>query len=175
MAVSLSVIFLFMLTMMFVNPRTKNFGSNLNSINGRTEIWKASIGVIKDNWLLGVGLDGETWAKKYNIYAESINARKDTPPHNMFLEIWGKSGIFAVLFFVLFLISCLYKNTKMFIQTGDYYFLLVTAFLSFAAIFAFVENMFLMDIRILAIIWMVLGLNPEDKSDKYQGKYYERI
>jgi len=67
--------------------------------------------LIKDNWLFGVGPGNYTVAlMTQNKITSSIWDYQ--PVHNVFLLLWSESGIFALLFFVLFLIFLIKKDRR---------------------------------------------------------------
>ncbi|MFC2140250.1 O-antigen ligase family protein [Candidatus Auribacterota bacterium] len=86
---------------------------NNASVAGRIFTWKIALKIIKQHPLTGIGLGNfkvfypsfkADYLKKvdYSAYAPSFFARKEYV-HNEFLQIWLESGIFSLLFFLLFL------------------------------------------------------------------------
>jgi O-antigen ligase len=82
----------------------KNIGKeNLLKNDIRHSIWNSSVGVIKKNWLFGVGtgdssneLKKEFKCKGYTEgFYDNLNA------HNQFLELWVENGIPGLLLFIL--------------------------------------------------------------------------
>lgn len=70
------------------------------SIDERTELVQDAKGIIKDNFLFGVGMGN------YTMYtAENISKNQPSyfyqPVHNVFLLVWSEIGIFGLSFFVL--------------------------------------------------------------------------
>ena len=73
-----------------------------SSIGSRSYIYSAMVRLIKKNWFYGVGL-GTTTLKR-GIYYYGVFTSPKFPfvhAHNILLEIWGESGILAVISFVL--------------------------------------------------------------------------
>ncbi len=66
--------------------------------------------LIKNNWAFGVGIGNYTLAlAKRDTNSQNIWAYQ--PVHNVFLLLWAESGIFALIFFLLFLFL-LKKNRR---------------------------------------------------------------
>ncbi|NLA77635.1 MAG: O-antigen ligase family protein [Clostridiales bacterium] len=64
----------------------------------RFDIWKASIEIIKEHWLLGVGCSTQnTWDLIQGVYGIP-----QPHAHNIFLEIFVECGIFGILLFLAF-------------------------------------------------------------------------
>jgi O-antigen ligase len=136
------------------------------SLHGRTRIWKTSLLVIKDNWLKGVGLDSKTWDEKYSQYISLYKTGEGRifPPHNMYLTIWAKSGIFAFLFFVLFIIVNLYYSAKAYFKSDNLYELAIFMSILWLALEGITESMPLMDVRITAALFMIIGLGENGRQ-----------
>jgi O-antigen ligase len=140
-----------------INPRVLKMKNN-QDFHGRSLIWKASWEVIKNNWFLGTGLSGEDWDRQYNIEAKKINAPENLPPHNMFLYIWGRSGIFAVVLFLVFFLTKFYHSLRNYYVSNNFYSLIVFVSTFWFFIQGMVENFPLMDLRVSAVFWLILGL-----------------
>jgi hypothetical protein len=88
----------------------------------RIEFWKASIGIIKDNWLTGVGTGdmNEAFQKQYEKMHSKLAPDQRWRSHNQFLSILAGFGILGL---VWFLVSVFYPP----VVTGkfnDYFFLI---------------------------------------------------
>ncbi|HKZ34641.1 MAG TPA: O-antigen ligase family protein [Patescibacteria group bacterium] len=69
----------------------------------RTIVWETSYRMIKDNPILGVGLDG--FRERYLIdYRPSFVLEDFQYPHNLILTLWLETGILGVLSFLFLLI-----------------------------------------------------------------------
>jgi len=145
-----------------LNPRILNMQEN-QDFHGRKLIWQASLEAIKRNWLFGTGLSGKEWDKVYNPFARGIGAQENTPPHNMFLYIWGRSGIIPVVLLAMFFIIKFYTSFKNFYLCNNIYSLIVFTATMWFLVQSTVENFPLMDLRITAIYWLILAL--EKKND----------
>jgi hypothetical protein len=92
-----------------------------STIMQRIEFWKASAGIIKDNWLTGVGTGdmNEAFQQQYEKMHSKLAPDQRWRSHNQFLSILTGFGIFGLIWF---LFSILYPP----IVTGkfnDYFFL----------------------------------------------------
>ncbi len=67
----------------------------------RISIYIASLAMIKDFFIAGVGLG--SFKSVYHSYA--LSASKSFHAHNTFLMVFAENGLFAFIFFLLFLIS----------------------------------------------------------------------
>ncbi len=77
-----------------------------SSLLQRLELWKASVAVIRDNWLLGVGIGDYKEALDQQLQAQhsSIADRRNRGSHNQFLTFWLMGGIFVVAYFLFVLV-----------------------------------------------------------------------
>jgi O-antigen ligase len=146
-----------------MNPRYDNnqfkyLGDNL-VLHNRLPIWRASIEVIKQHPWLGVGLDKDNWNINYRAFAPQYKALPDTTAHNMYLSVWAKSGILALLFMLLFLFSNIKYNLRRFYQNNELFGLAVICVLIPLIIVGMTEAIPLMEIRIIAAFFMFIGLS----------------
>jgi len=93
-----------------------------SSIMQRIEFWKASVGIIKDNWLTGVGTGdmNEAFNQQYEKMHSKLATDQRWRSHNQFLSIFSGFGILGLIWF---LISLFYPP----VVTGkfnDYFFLI---------------------------------------------------
>ncbi len=75
---------------------------NANIDNGRFEIWKNSLPILKKHWAIGVGIDnfGEVYGVRNNVYYDKA--------HNVYLQIAVTNGVFAlIIYMILVLIVCI--------------------------------------------------------------------
>jgi hypothetical protein len=104
-----------------------------SSVMQRIEFWKASLGIIKDNWLTGVGTGdmNEAFQQQYEKMNSKLAVDQRWRSHNQFLSIFTGFGIIGLIWF---LFSILYPP----MVTGkfnDYFFLIffIIAMLSMIA------------------------------------------
>lgn len=81
-------------------------GGQIKSGSIRAVMWKNTIDLIGDNWLLGTG--ASSFKKEYARVVSDVSGWRGTitdDPHNHFLHIWAEYGLVGVLFFSAFLIA----------------------------------------------------------------------
>lgn len=76
------------------------FTGSDSSISSRNYIYSAAVRLIQRNWLLGVGLGTNALKRGVVYYGVYQGSFPFVHCHNIFLEIWGESGIFGLLAFV---------------------------------------------------------------------------
>ena len=102
----------------------------------RMEIWKISIGLIKQHFMFGVGtgdvkdvfMKAYQQQNLYSIFKKKLNA------HNQYLQTFVTLGVFGFSLLVAFLLIPVYRS----LRKGDY---LYTLFLLIFAINILVESM----------------------------------
>jgi len=86
-----------------------------SSTSFRLNVYHSVIHMIKDNWLLGIGVGNQNFREIYGLYMrtgfDALSA------YSVFLEIAAESGIFALIAFVAFLTTLGIKAVK-FILNG---------------------------------------------------------
>jgi len=90
------------------------------SIMQRLEYWRASIGIIKDNLLFGVGTGDVNiaFAEQYEKMNSPLSMRWRLKAHNQFLSFGVAFGIVGILWFVIVLFYPLFKRK---FRTDFYY------------------------------------------------------
>jgi len=100
----------------FILEHNKDFGQRIeNSIAkgetaGRIHLWESAYRMIEDNYFLGVGSSG------LMPEMQRYSGKRNTVPHNIFLEVWLTSGFLGFFFFMVFLFrlwGSLYKEYKL--------------------------------------------------------------
>lgn len=84
-----------------------NLDPNGHSILQRLEFWKASKYIIKDHWVLGVGLGSskDTFLQTYKKMNSKLLIENQWESHNQFLSVWVSYGIIGLVLFLLWLFS----------------------------------------------------------------------
>jgi len=87
----------------------------------RFEFWKASIGIIKENWLTGVGTGDMnlSFKRQYEMMQTKLAEDQRWRSHNQFLSIFIGFGIFGFLWFLW----SIYYPPMMMHRYNDYFFL----------------------------------------------------
>ena len=137
--------------------------------NGRLNIWTASLKYMDGRYWLGIGNSAVKSKDEPTIVdslsrAEAIalnGARGNT--HNGYLQIFVNCGIFALLSFLLFLISRFFRSVKAYRSFTDpearnLYALLIATVFYVASNNLFETNIMLMGANsIQAVFWLVIG------------------
>ncbi|MBQ9688628.1 O-antigen ligase family protein, partial [bacterium] len=92
--------------MMFVNAvRTRILSIFVfradSSTSFRFNVYQAAVEMIKDNWLLGIGVGNKNFREIYGLYMKTGFDALST--YNVFTELWVESGIFALIAYLAFL------------------------------------------------------------------------
>ncbi len=89
-----------------------------SSTEYRLHIWGASVDMIRDNFLTGIGLGEAAWERVYPLYAyNGVGSNKHA--HNIFLQIWIELGFFGVIMFVVFFFLLFSAAFTMFAKLSD--------------------------------------------------------
>ena len=73
-----------------------------SSTSYRVYSWRASVEMIADNFLGGIGIGEGAWDRIYPMYAyQGVEASPHS--HNLFLQIWLNLGIFGLIVFAVFI------------------------------------------------------------------------
>ena len=117
-------------------------------------VWQGAFKMIKTHPFLGMGL-GTFMANFQEYVSKSMTIQY---AHNCYLQIWAESGIFALLSFVLFIGSILYKSIKTFKKNNSNFILLgfICAFFGFL-LQSFFDNQ-LYSLQLSALFWFMAGV-----------------
>jgi len=88
----------------------------LNKLLSRILLWKVTGTFASTHWLTGIGFGG--WDSYYSDFiknAASKHYQAGLPPHNSIIQLFSESGIFALMFAILFIIL-LIKNIFSYIR-----------------------------------------------------------
>jgi len=94
--------------------------SRLNSsitdgdLSQRDLIWEASIELLYDNLLFGIGQTGYANAISDALFGVSLS------PHNVFIEVFSYTGLFGFILFLLFIIPIVKYPFFIFFKTNNY-------------------------------------------------------
>lgn len=93
---------------------TKNGDPNASSVMQRIEYWKASMHIIKNNWLTGVGTGdlNEAFDEAYDDLGSKLEDSFRKRSHNQYLAIFIAFGVFGFLWFIFTLIYPGFKTGK---------------------------------------------------------------
>ncbi|MCK9602805.1 MAG: O-antigen ligase family protein [Candidatus Omnitrophica bacterium] len=119
----------------------------------RFTVWKGAFGMIKDHPFLGMGLG--TFMDYFQEYVSKDMYLRYT--HNCYLQIWAESGIFALVSFILFCGSVMYKGIKAFKNNNSNFVLLgfICAFFGFLVQIFFDSQLY--SLQLSALFWFIAG------------------
>lgn len=83
----------------------------------RFNVYQSSLQMLKDNFLLGIGVGNQNFREIYGLYMKTGFDALST--YNIYLEIAVESGIFALITFLGFLFGALHKAFKIIINSQD--------------------------------------------------------
>lgn len=69
----------------------------------RTNVWRATIALIRDSWWLGVGIGNDAFRHAYALYM--ISGFEALGAYNIFLEWWAEAGITGLCAFLAMLVA----------------------------------------------------------------------
>ena len=90
-----------------------------STVMQRIEFWKASLGIIHDSWLTGVGTGdmNKVFAAQYKKMDSKLAPDQRWRSHNQFLSIWIGFGIFGLAWFLI----ALFYPPVMMKRMNDYF------------------------------------------------------
>ena len=114
-----------------INPEAR-FGHDLRILS-----WDASLDIIKENWLFGVGESNKinSLVAVYNLKGYTVPAEKRFNSHNMYLDFLIGGGVLALGLYLTGLVMIVWKSIKV----RDYTLLVFCLIFSFNGLF---ENLF---------------------------------
>ncbi len=104
-----------------------------SSTSFRLNVYQSALQMFQDNWIQGVGVGNKVFREIYGLYM--ISGFDALSCYCVFLEIAVESGIFALIFYLLFIISLLKAAYIRFINSSDYDYKILL-FISFISILA---------------------------------------
>lgn len=131
-------------------------GDSSNSF--RFNVYNSCIDMFKDNWLLGIGVGNQNFREIYGLYMrtgfDALSA------YNIYLETAVESGVFALLAFLAFIITNLFKAIKLILQRSN----INTIYLSISVVslvgmllHGIVDTVFFRP-QIQFVFWMMIGV-----------------
>ena len=134
------------------------FNMNESSASYRLQIWKVAIRIIKDNFLLGLGLGYMPFKRTFERYLSTLGIFH---AHNTFIEIFAEMGVLGFFFFVLFVIAIFVALFRYPIKSEDRYMRTMGAAMvaSFSGMLfhGMFENIFYMT-KITTTFYLLLGI-----------------
>lgn len=139
----------------------------------RMNVYQSAIQMIKDNWLLGIGVGNQNFREIYGLYMrtgfDALSA------YSVYLEIAVESGIFALVAFLAFLFTLIKRAVKFILTSSDLKMTLIvaTSIISVIAtmVHGFVDTIFFRP-QVQFIFWtMVAFISAIVKSADKFGEY----
>ncbi|NLJ98578.1 MAG: polymerase [Tissierellia bacterium] len=129
-----------------------------SSSSYRIKIWKIALEVIKDNWLVGVGLGYIPFKMVYESYASNMPTYHI---HNTFLQIVGEMGVMGLMVFTFFMFILFKYSIKRLIKGEDRYIQVMAggllSGLAALLVHGIVESILFMP-KIIITFWTLVGL-----------------
>ncbi len=91
---------------------------NDSSTSFRFNVYQSAIQMIKDNWLLGIGVGNKNFREIYGLYMRTGFDALST--YSVYLEIFVESGIFALTAFLAFLVLLIKNSLSYIFKVNDY-------------------------------------------------------
>jgi len=125
----------------------------------RISIWQASLRILGDFWMAGIGQGAEAYNSVYPFYAfSSVTALHS---HNLFLQIFLETGIVGILVFLMIL-ACFFRTQFSFMRhTTDFRRKILSAALTAAVVGFLLQGTFdhsFHNYRVMLVFYLFLGL-----------------
>lgn len=139
-----------------------------SSTSFRLNVYNSALNMIRDNWLLGIGVGNQNFREIYGLYMrtgfDALSA------YSIYLEIAVESGIFALFAFVGFIASLIFKAIK-FISTSDNLKSAVIVVIALTSILAvvvhgFVDTVFFRP-QVQFVFWTMVAFISAELSNQY--------
>ncbi len=91
-----------------------------HSVMQRLEFWKAAMGIIEKNWIIGIGTGDvkEAFDAQYETMHSQLQINRRLHAHNQYLSIFVTFGIFGLIYFIVSLVYPLLSSRRYF----DYFY-----------------------------------------------------
>lgn len=103
-----------------------------SSTSFRFNVYQAVVQMIKDNWLVGIGVGNKNFREIYGLYMKTGFDALST--YNVFTELWVESGIFALISFLLFLFFVVKSAIKYILADNPYRTVVAVALISILSV-----------------------------------------
>ncbi|MBT2639688.1 O-antigen ligase family protein [Bacillus sp. ISL-39] len=123
--------------------------SDDGSIIERKLILLSVFNVIKEHYLLGIGLD--MFPRVYSEY-QPVNFRSVADTHNTYLTVWAEMGTFGLIAFLTLLYLSLFKRMTFYLKKDRLHFLICLSIIAFLVSSFFINNVY------SRVFWCLMGL-----------------
>ncbi|NAS31632.1 hypothetical protein GTQ40_11665 [Flavobacteriaceae bacterium R38] len=134
---------------------------SISNLEARTVNWRASLILIKDNMLFGLGI-GDVQNELTKKYLEMDFEKLSYNEHNQYLRFWLQSGIVSLIIFIFWMFQFL-KNS---IKKKNYLLFGLVLMVSF---FSFSESVFARQYGIIFIIFFMYLLNNRELYSDFKN------
>ena len=138
----------------------------------RVSIWQASLTMIRDFWISGIGLGSDAFSMIYPKYALA-GANFALHSHNLFLQIMVESGMMGIITFLLLVIAFIRRNLSGLIYSrrsslrGAVAIALTAGILGF--LFQGLTDNVWYNYKMVLIFWIVLALASSPAAPDFDG------
>lgn len=133
-----------------------NFADSSNDY--RIRMWKITLELIRDNWLVGVGFGHLPFKAAFGKYTRTMPTYH---AHNTYLETMAEMGVIGFIVFISFLFVLFKYSIKKLIKGNDKYIKIVSSGilsgLAAVLVHGLVENILYIP-RIITTFWILVGL-----------------
>ncbi len=89
-----------------------------SSTSYRVHIWHATVNMISDNPVSGIGIGEGAWDRLYPLYT-FMGVEAAPHSHNLYLQIWLELGVFGILTFVFLMLMLYSSGFTLFAKLSD--------------------------------------------------------
>ena len=155
-----SILFMFIISISSLRARIFSiFAMRNDSSNSfRFNVYNSCVEMLKDNWILGIGVGNQNFREIYGLYMKT--GFDALSAYNIYLEIAVESGIFALVFFMIFIVINIKNAINYIIKRNN----MQTIYLSIAVIsiigvlvHGLVDTVFFRP-QIQFIFWLMISL-----------------
>lgn len=146
---------------------------NDSSTSFRLNVYNSALQMIKDNWVVGIGIGNQNFREIYGLYMKT--GFDALSAYSIYLEIAVESGIFALLAFLAFLGTVIFKSISFVLNSKDLKqaVIVITALTSIIAIsvHGFVDTIFFRP-QVQFIFWTMvafISVNLSNNQEEIQN------
>lgn len=135
----------------------KEFVSDQDVTNGRMELWKAGIEIVKDNPVFGIGSENVIEEAEQYLSADRYRNLVKGGFHNSYLTIMVSSGILGLLLFGVFLLMLVIDGLKYLWKNKEHKYSLIIMLLFTMMVNELMEARWLYNTSYLNIVFWILA------------------
>lgn len=130
-----------------------------SSTSYRVNIWVGTLRMLKDYWLIGVGVGNDAFNKVYPFYC--VEGATAAHSHNFYLQIFSETGIAGIITFIASILLALKKILVGYIVGKKNKYSLICAAIIAGVCGLILEGFFdyvWYNFRFFAIFWLIFGI-----------------